>query len=566
MEVFQRAQRWYLKIPYSAENVEKCRRIPGQRKWSKPLQAWSFMPTPDVTEYLRNAFPSLDLSELDELNATSARRAPDRDYVYATEPMGHQKEGFNLSKREVAFAYFMEQGTGKTKLTIDNMAYLAAVGEIDCAVVICPDIVKWTWPEELATHMPDYIDYVPVVWEAGKNTKKFNAHWDQQWDIEKLPVVICNVESLSRKGRLYNDLLKLVQQRRVMGVVDESGRIKSVSAERTKNVLSLGPLFEYRRILTGTPVTAGPLDVFSQMKFLDPMILGYESYYAFRARYAVLEQHEAKGRRFQKVVGYQNQEELAERIEPYSFRVLKDECMDLPPKVYKKITVPMSPEQRQLYETVKQEALAEFGDGMVKTSMVLTKMLRLQQIVGGYVALHDPEDEFAEPMLEPIHDTPYENPKIAAVLELIEDNPGPAIFWARFRAEQQQLVYVLEEKAPGRVGLVNGDTSKNEREDIRRAFQGGELSYYVSNPTTGIGITLTRAEWMAYFSNTFSLDHRLQSEDRAHRKGLNHAVTIYDIVMQNSLDGKLISTLRERKLIADLITGDAKSGKLGDWL
>jgi SNF2 family DNA or RNA helicase len=303
--------------------------------------------------------------------------------------------------------------------------------------------------------------------------------------------------------------------------------------------------------------------VFPQFYFLDPKILGQQSFHVFKHYYSVVIKKKAwkvnsKGQRvqyqYEDVLRARNMEDLNQRIAPWSYRVTKAECLDLPPKIYTEIPVEMTADQRRLYKKLKTDLLLEAGGEEIPVLMQLTRLLRLHQIAGGHVAT---EDGTCEPI-------PGTNPKLAALLDDVEDLPAgeQCIIWARFRAEIQAIHAALEEKyGAGCAGMYYGDTGGQERAEIIQRFQAGDLRFFVgSQQAASMGLTLTAASTVYYYSNSFSLEDRLQSEDRAHRIGQHKPVLYKDIVAMGTIDRLVINALKAKKNLADLITGDGERG------
>ena len=202
-------------------------------------------------------------------------------YPYKTTPYEHQRNALNQSAEQTQWAYFMEMGTGKTKVTIDNMAYLFFQRKINSALIIAPKSVYLNWENEIETHMPDVLKYKIFRWNVDK-PKNYHAFES----FKDLKIFLINVEALSTK-RGFNACIDYLKENKLNFVtVDESTTIKNRSAKRTKNILALQKLALIRRILTGSPVTKSPLDLYTQCQFLSPELLGFSSYLAFRNRYA----------------------------------------------------------------------------------------------------------------------------------------------------------------------------------------------------------------------------------------------------------------------------------------
>ena len=311
------------------------------------------------------------------------------NYKFKTKPYKHQMTALEKSWNRETYAYFMEMGTGKTKVLIDNLAMLYDKGKVNGALIIAPKGVVGTWyNNELPTHLPNHIENVTVLWQANI-TKKQQEKLETLFETgEGLHILIMNVEAFSTdKGRKFAEKFYLVMN--TMMAIDESTTIKNPMAKRTKNILSLAFSTKYRRIMTGSPVTKNPLDLFSQCYFLDPFHLNHESYYSFRMRYAVMKTANISGRQIQLVSGFKNLGELSDKLQPFSYRVLKEDCLDLPDKIFIKRQIQLTPDQRKLYEQMKKEAMAILKGKQSTTVNTLTQLMRLQQITCGHFTADD---------------------------------------------------------------------------------------------------------------------------------------------------------------------------------
>ena len=258
-------------------------------------------------------------------------------YKFKTKPYAHQLKALEMSWNKEVFAYFMEMGTGKSKVLLDNAAMLFDKGKINSVLIVAPKGVYKNWYDsEIPEHLPKHIDRNVVLWKA-MITKEQKSKLDSLFEqnFTKLQIFIMNVEALStRKGLDFAH--QFLNVKKALFAVDESTTIKNPQAKRTRNIIQLSKLGKYRRILTGSPVTKSPLDLYTQCYFLDPYLLDHSSYYAFRTRYAIMKTMNFSGRSVQIVTGYHNLAELSKKLEFFSYRVLKDDCLDLPPKTYMK--------------------------------------------------------------------------------------------------------------------------------------------------------------------------------------------------------------------------------------
>ena len=472
-------------------------------------------------------------------------------YKFKTEPYEHQKVALEKSWQRSFYALFMEMGTGKTKVTIDTMGMLFQQGEIEAALIIAPKGVYANWhSKEIPQHMSEEVKVDSLLWEP-KTTQKFQKRLIQvaRGSGDALRILIMNVEALSTKrgNQVAQDFLKLNADSFV--VVDESTTIKNRQAQRTKNIIALGKQAKYKRILTGSPVTKNPMDLFSQCAFLNKGMLNYDSYYAFQGRYAVVQQRKFGARSFQQITGYRNLEELNCKLEKHSHRVLKEDCLDLPDKIYMQRQVALTEEQTKAYKQMQEFALAMLDQGELSTTQsVLTQIMRLQEITCGHLRTDDGEIQ------------PLSSNRLNEMLEVIGEMIGKVIIWASYVYDIEQIQQILAEKfGEDSVVTFYGATPQEERDRIVEQFQDKEsrVRFFVANPKTGgYGLTLTAATNVLYYNNSYDLEIRLQSEDRAHRIGQDHHVLYVDLVSPRTVDEKIIKALKGKIDIAQKVLGE----------
>jgi len=441
----------------------------------------------------------------------------------------------------------MEMGTGKTKVLIDNLSMLYDKGKVDGALIVAPKGVVGTWyNQELPAHLPDHIENVTILWQSNIN-KKQEKKLKSLFEIETaLHILIVNVEALStEKGRSF--AAQFLRSHKSLMAIDESTTIKNPKAKRTKNILSLAPLAKYRRVMTGSPVTKNPLDLYTQCQFLDIHHLGHESYYSFRNRYALMKSANISGRSINLVVGYQNLTELSDKLKPFSYRVLKDDCLDLPDKVYMKREIQLTDEQKKLYRQMRQEALATLNGKTVTTMTALTQLMRLHQITCGHFSADDGSIQ------------EIKNNRLSELLDVLDEIEGKAIIWAHYQHDVRNIFKLLEEKyGPGSVVHYYGKTLPEQRDYAIKNFKTNDkVRFFVGTPQTGgYGITLVQANTVIYYSNGYDLEKRMQSEDRAHRIGQKKKVTYVDIIAEDTVDTKIVKSLRKKIDIASKVLGE----------
>jgi len=494
-------------------------------------------------QYNRNQFSATAQSRLLYYKMQSAKKTEGfpKWYKFKHPPMDRQWDAMTMMWNQQEMALFMEVGTGKTFVTINVNVARAMAGKINSMLVLCPTSVKPVWEIEMEKHCP--IPHNVHVLESGG--KAAFERFLQRDEKSEFKVLVVGIEALSQ-GSAYDQAVDFVLNHNAAIALDESSRIKNYKAERTKRALKLAAAVMYRAILTGTPVTQGMHDLYSQMAFLSPSILGQKSYFTFKARYCIMGGFEGR-----QILGYTNQEELIDRIAPYAIMIKKEEMLDLPDKIY---------EQRFVEQTVaQQKALTDLGDPflmatavddkILEVETILERMTRYQQIVGG----HFPFDQ--EDGTHGIIPFPGKNPKLEELKAIIEDLPNDVkvIVWARFIPEIALIQEALEPH--GGVVTYTGATPSDQRKQVLIDFQENPaIRFFVSNPSMGgLGITLTAATVAIYYSNTFSLEDRIQTEGRPHRKGQTNNVTYIDLIMNHKIDKAIVTALRRKKSIADYV-------------
>ena len=475
------------------------------------------------------------------------------NYRFKTKPYAHQLKALEMSWNKEVFAYFLEMGTGKSKVLLDNIAMLYDKGKINGVLIVAPKGVYKNWYDsEIPEHLVNHIQKKTILWKASitqKQRSKLESLFKAEVDLH---ILIMNVEAFStEKGLSFAS--KFLNCHNTLFAIDESTTIKNPGAKRTKNILNLSKMGKYRRILTGSPVTKSPLDLYTQCLFLDPFLLDFSSYYAFRNRYAEMRTANFSGRSVQVVTGYKNLPELAETLKSFSYRVLKDECLDLPPKTYMKRVIQLTAEQKKVYEQMKKMALATLNGKMVTTMNVITQLMRLQQITCGHFKADDGSMQ------------DIKNNRINELMEVLEEVEGKAIIWAHWRHDIDTIVESIEDKYPESVVTYYGDTTTEDRQKAIKKIQDPEskVRFLVGTPQTGgYGITLTGASTMIYYSNGYDLEKRQQSEARIDRIGQKKPMTYIDILAEDTIDEKIVKSLRKKVNIATQIMGE----ELKDWI
>ncbi len=460
-------------------------------------------------------------------------------YKFKHKPYAHQLEALEESWNKSYFAFFMDMGTGKSKVLIDNVAILYDQGKIDSTLIIAPKSVYKNWErKELPMHLPDHITADVVAWSPQKTQKKLKELSKLDDVNHNLKIFLMNIEALSTK-RGYEKAAQFLTHRNTMLAIDESTTIKSPKAARTKNLLKLRKLAPYRRILTGSPVTKSPIDLYSQCEFLNEECLNQSSFWSFQNRYAKMVRRTVSTHSFHSIVGYQNLTELTALLKTFSFRVRKEDCLDLPDKIYSKREVELTDEQRKIYADLKNNAMAIIqSKELVTAPTILTQLLRLQQVCSGFTKTE-------EGVVIPVASR-----KIDELMATLEETQGKVIIWAYFTQNLLEIQKVLAETyGQDSVETFYGATKAEDRQTIVENFQdpSSPLRFFVGQARTGgYGLTLTEAKTVIYYSNGYDLEVRLQSEDRAHRIGQTNKVTYVDIIAKDTIDEKILQALRSK--------------------
>lgn len=549
--------------------------LPTRKRWIE--RTLVFSPTGASIEYILKHWPDAQWeddakAELDRYLSNKMIEDNNREdkkvvltdesgYQFKTNPFNHQLQGFLLGRDHTAYAYFHEQGCGKTKVVLDGFAYLWEHNLVDVLIIVAPNGVHSNWiVEEVPAHLPERIPAESYYYKASMKRREL-----LDIEIAAQPptalhrdciIVAFNVEGFTSKKacRLIEMFLK---NHRCMMVIDESNSIQNHRADCTKYLTKIGERALFRRITNGTPITRGVENLFSQFKFLDPIILGHENYWTFRAQFCVMGGFQNK-----KIIAYQHLDELTKIIDGHSHRVLKKDCLDLPDKLYKKHFFEMTPQQLIAYETVRRQTLEEleevFGkdDGLrLSKEIAITKLLRLQQIACGWAPT-------------PAGDGPVAlmggNPRLEALLTLLANSETKGIIWCTAPGSKANIQLIAEQLRTGKYGQFveyHGGVDSEERiKNIKRFQERDEVRWFLASKAAYRGLTLTAAQQAIYYTNSYDLGIRLQSEDRNHRIGSEiHDKVLYTDIYTNGVDKKIVASLRSKKALADLINQDPKS-------
>ena len=517
------------------------------------------------------------------------------DFMPKTKPYAHQVAAFNRHKDSEYFALFMDMGTGKTKIGIDIASYKFLSGDIDAVLVIAPNHVHIQWiNEQFPIHCN--VSYFPFIWEQKNFTSmKYKLQLGSfiEDKMDSLKVFACNVEAFQASTFLTFSNMFL-RENRTMVILDESTRIKNPDARRTKKILPMHRAAA-RCILTGTPTAKSPLDIFAPFNFLkdDYFQMPWNS---FKSRYQVLIKDRASHHRrgineydFQRVKSaianwkgrgdmfdcysdvadqlgmsardvrflaaqerassYRDEDQLRDIIAPDTFSIKKEDCLDLPEKIYEKIFVDMSVDQKKAYDHLAMWYHAEMEEtgAVLDVRGTLALLVRFTQICGGFFPQKTMDDDVTT--LIPFK----KNPKLQTLLDDVEENCNDKQFivWACYQAEIRAITKALQD-AGYVVDTYYGPDSLEKRQQTIAKFASGEIQVMVANNTVaGYGLNLQFCSYQYFYSNNFRTEARLQAEDRTHRIGQKYTCVYKDILVNKSVDIVIHAVIRAGKELND---------------
>jgi hypothetical protein len=488
-------------------------------------------------------------------------------YTPRTAPYAHQAKALDRLLTRNVYAILAEMGTGKSKMICDEWGIRASDvnSKIKNLLIIAPNgsYRNWWDPEygEFVKHMPRlFLSQVNIMPWRSNGGVKWKREFDAFMKDTRPRAFVVNIEAMSTVARCIEAVKQFLANGDAIFVIDESTRIRSPSAKRTRNIMKCAPLAPVRRILTGLVAPNSPLDIWSQFNFLSWRILGHESYYTFRNRYAITQMDTiyTKGgipRRILRVVGYRNEEELKQLLSYHSYRVLKEDCLDLPPKIYMKYEVELTAEQQRIYNEMKALATSEVADGVHMTAtQMISRILRLHQVTAGHAVTED----------DTIVDVPENRSR--AILELLSEAEGKVIIWFGYKHSIKRLAEKIATAKDEDGNIIYGQEAVAQYHGDNVSTRDQEVAKWKSDPkcrfllateeSGGLGNNWQEASLVIYHNNKWDLEYRMQSEDRAHRAGQTKSVTYVDLVTPGTVDEKIIKALRKKIDMTSAITGD----------
>ena len=442
-------------------------------------------------------------------------------------PNLHQRIGLQWCIRSNEHALLWEMGTGKSQTAAEAFLWKKQHGLVDKCLVVCPLSLIENWENEFEANT-DRLLTTPLFGNVDDMVFDFQQPYD---------VYVTNYDILARR----KEAILPFMNDRMMVICDEISWIKNFATNRTKATIAIGERTKHKIIMSGTPVSQGAHDLFAPFLFLDCGESLGASYPRFKERFFTSE----KGKLTLKPGAA---DEISELIYERSTRFLKMECLDLEPKTFQQRRLDMPPAMKIAYDEMVKWCLTEIeGSGEVTAPILLVKVTRLSQITSGHVK--DEEGKIVRLK---------ENPKIDECKSILQESGDQkVIIWSRFIEDLDWLSEMADELGYGYV-MMRGAVKAEDRQDAVNTFNNDpKCKLFIGNPATGgVGLNLTAATLVIYFSNDYSLINRQQSEDRAHRYGQRNVVTYIDIVMKNSIDLGVLAALRDKKDVADIVTRD----------
>lgn len=470
------------------------------------------------------------------------------------EPRKKQLEALNYAWEKSGYFFSMEMGTGKTKIYVDLSSAMFLGKKINASIIFtknsaCQNIVK-----EIYKHCP-LLEYSVLIPEY--STKAKQKRNDEFLKTVGMKFLVVGSESLSVKkggGKAFDYLWKFVRNNECALVIDEVHMIKNPNSNRTINFMELGGMANYRFAGTGTPVTNNLLDLYAIYQFINEDILGTDNFYSFKNRYTI-----RGGFKNKQIVGYENVDELMSLVKPWTFQATKADMEDLPPKIYMEpVVVPMTKEQRKIYDDIRKNKVAEI-ESLDKKELAVQSVLQaymlLHQICSGFVTYLDESGKRKSEWIM----GPDKNLKFKELLDILEENPGVQFnIWTK-HLKELEAVYQLISKI-GKTVKVSGLVTGEERNKNIDDFIEGRVKYMIATQETGgTSFTFTNCSNVVYLSNGFKYGDRIQSEDRNHRIGTKNAVTYTDIIMENSIEAKILEILKKKKSLAEYVRNELDS-------
>jgi SNF2 family DNA or RNA helicase len=511
-------------------DAHKAKRVSGF--WKRRARSWEYPFGIETLNGLRREFPdAAGLQEIIESWEVPAKAVETKIPLF-----DHQRKSVEMALLNPRVPLLSGLGTGKTAVAISYLEALVRAEEVKQVLIICPLSLIDIWAEEIQ-RFSDILRPTPL---NGKSTKVRLQQMIEGLDHRSL--FITNYEFV----RSCSEAFETIKFDAI--VCDESTKIKNPKAKITKTMIQLSRGTKYRMIITATLIQNNPLDVFSQFQFLDPSILG-TSYWKFREHYAVM-----GGFQFKEVVGWKNLDRLSKEIYSHSICFRKEDCLDLPEKVYKKRRTAFQNGHLKIYHQMEKQMIVDLESGAITAQNVLVKMLKLQQITSGFV-----NDENGNAVILKW------NPKRDMLLDFLYDelpSEEKCVIFFLFTHSLYSIRDILKGKERTEI-LTGREASSTKRKAAIDRFQHGDSRFFlVQIRAGGVGISLTAARTCIFFENGFSPPGvRKQAEDRLHRIGQKRSVVYLDLMLKDSIDEGIFRALKRKEDVVRKVEQEARFGR-----
>jgi SNF2 family DNA or RNA helicase len=558
--------RFIVHFPYAMLSVIKSLKV---RNWNKEKKQWEIDPeklesidsliqlisdykdkiaidvTPSAQKVIDKHVEEVEAfkKSVDNVAKIKVNSLPDIPVPLKTKPFDHQKRAFLIGSELDTSAFLMEMGTGKTFAAVAVVGKRYLDGQVRKLLVLAPLSVIHVWKNEFKQHA-DFPHDVMVL-DGSLDDKKLDL--GRTANHKNLSVVVVSYDS---SWRLAEELKAWKPD---MMILDESQRIKNREAKRSEFIHDLGDIVKYKMILTGTPVTQAPLDIWSQYRFLNKKIFG-DNFWKFRSKYAIMGGFEGK-----MVIGYQNLDELSDHAHSIAYRVLKKDALDLPDFTDQIMYCELKPETMKIYKEVEKQTLLEIEESSCSTGIIITKLLRLSQLTGGFLPFVDDEIKSVT-VVKKLGDE-----KLTLLRDIVEDLPLDKKFvvFCRFLPEVHEIEHMFS-KMNITCKAIYGEISGSKRNEIIQNFQNEKdpRALVIQIATGGLGITLTAADTAIFYSNSYSYADFEQARARLHRIGQKNHVTYIHLIAKHTIDQKVMEALQQKRNLADIVVDRKGEGKL----
>ena len=522
-----------------------------QRVFKKtPRPHWEAKALKGNARYIKEKLKTANLTrdaaaKITELLANDEKTLPVTwrgDYPWKTEPYARQMQFIRNFYGKSAWALFADPGCGKSFMSLTLAGAYMLEGLIQGVIAVSRVSLRDNWLDEAVKHLPDEL-----------NVKGFTVDSSKPATLKELAkpkeghfLVSVGVDSLQVKeggGKAFDAVFEIAKKYNCMLIVDEAHGVKNHNAIRSINCCLIAQMCKIRGILTGTPTPKDILDLYSQFHILDPDIIGVYNYYAFRAQYAVMGGYEGK-----QVLTYKNEDELMNRIKPYTDSMTLDEITELPEIIYQSRYIDMTDDLKKAYLDMVRDRLVEVDGKQIEATQVIAMYSKLRQMANGFI--YDSERNY--------HELPGNHPKKRELLDILEGTNCQVIVWCNTHGE----VHALNELLKGyTVANHHGKLSTDQRSAEIARFKSGEARILVATiAATGTGLTLTEAKLEVFYSLPLSYTDYLQAVKRCHRIGQHSTVTVINLLMKGTIEEKISAALLLKKDILEYVLESVKTG------